>query len=236
MLMVNRPTPTVLAPGLLCSARLYAPQIPALWRLGPVQVADHTRADSMQAIAASILANAPLQFNLVGLSMGGYIAFEILRQAPERVLKLALLDTSARPDVPEQTERRHDLIALAREGNLAEVNDRLWPMLVHSSRQGNKALRIVVDTMAKETGPEAFIRQQTAIMGRPDSRPDLPGIKSPTLILVGDEDQLTPHTLAQEMADAIPGARLEVLVNCGHVSTLEQPDPVTRALVEFLRG
>src|SRR5579883_3245029 len=90
--------PTVLVPGLNCSARLYAPQIPALWRFGPVTVADHTRDDSMPAIAARILASAPPRFALAGLSMGGYIAFEIMRQAPQRVLRLALMDTSARPD------------------------------------------------------------------------------------------------------------------------------------------
>jgi pimeloyl-ACP methyl ester carboxylesterase len=232
--MVNRPTPTVLIPGLLCSPRLFVQQMPALWRQGPVQVADHTRADSMQAIAASILANAPLQFNLVGLSMGGYIALELLRQAPERVLKLVLLDTSARADTPEQTERRNALIEVAREGNLVEINDRLWPVLVHSSRQMNKALRIVVDAMANETGAEAFIRQQTAIMGRPDLRPELPGIKCSTLVVVGDEDQITPLPLAQEMTNEITGARLEVLANCGHLSTLERPEAVTRLLVEFL--
>jgi pimeloyl-ACP methyl ester carboxylesterase len=231
--MVNRPTPTVLIPGLLCSPRLFAQQIPALWRQGPVQVADHTRADSMHAIAASILANAPLQFNLVGLSMGGYIAFEILRQAPERVLKLALLDTSARPDTPEQTERRNALIEVAREGNLVEINDRLWPLLVHSSRQMNKALRIVLDAMAAETGAEVFMRQQAAIMSRPDSRPLLPNIACSTLVVVGDEDQITPHPLAQEIADEIPAGRLEVLKNCGHLSALERPEIVTRLLVEF---
>jgi pimeloyl-ACP methyl ester carboxylesterase len=234
--MVNRPTATVLIPGLLCSPRLFAQQIPALWRHGPVHVADHTRADSMQAIAASVLAHAPLQFNLVGLSMGGYVAFEILRQAPERVLKLALLDTSARPDTPEQTERRQALLEVAREANLTEVNDRLWPVLVHSSRQSNKALRVVVDAMATETGTEAFIRQQTAVMNRPDSRPTLPGISGSTLVVVGDEDQIAPHTVAQEMADEIPGARLEVLASCGHLSALERPEAVTRLLLEFFSG
>jgi pimeloyl-ACP methyl ester carboxylesterase len=190
----------------------------------------------MQAIAASILANAPLQFNLAGLSMGGYIAFEILRQAPERVLKLALLDTSARPDTPEQTERRDALIEVAREGNLIEINDRLWPLLVHSSRQMNKALRIVVDAMAAETGAETFVRQQTAIKSRPDSRPTLPTISCPTVVVVGDEDQITPHPLAEELAAEIPNARLEVLANCGHLSTLERPELVTRVLVEFFSG
>lgn len=227
-------TPIVLLPGLNCSPRLYGPQLPALWRIGPVQVADHTRADTMKGIAASVLAAAPLQFHLVGLSMGGYIAFEILRQAPERVLKLALLDTSARADLPEQIERRRGFIKLAEDGRFDEINDILWPLLVHPSRQSNKALRVAVDAMAAETGPEAFIRQQTAIAGRPDSRPDLPSIKSDTLVLVGEADQITPPQLAHEIANGIPGARLEVVAECGHISTLERPDVVTRLLVEFL--
>ena len=227
-------TPIVLLPGLNCSPRLYGPQLPALWRIGPVQVADHTRADTMKGIAASVLAAAPLQFHLVGLSMGGYIAFEILRQAPERVLKLALLDTSARADLPEQTERRRGFIKLAEDGRFDEINDILWPLLVHPSRQSNKALRVAVDAMAAETGPEAFIRQQTAIAGRPDSRPDLPSIKSDTLVVVGEADQITPPQLAHEIANGIPGARLEVVAECGHLSTLERPDVMTRLLVEFL--
>jgi pimeloyl-ACP methyl ester carboxylesterase len=226
--------PIVLLPGLNCSPRLYGPQLPALWRTGPVQVADHTRADTMESIAASVLAAAPLQFHLVGLSMGGYIAFEILRQAPERVLKLALLDTSARADLPEQSERRRGLIQIAEDEHFKEINDILWPLLVHPSRQSNKALRVIVDAMATETGPEAFIRQQTAIAGRPDSRTDLPSIKSETLVVVGESDQITPPPLAHEIANGIPGARLEVVAECGHMSTLERPDVMTRLLVDFL--
>jgi pimeloyl-ACP methyl ester carboxylesterase len=118
-----RRLPVVLVPGLTCSARLYADQIPALWRLGPVTVADHTRDDSIAAVARRILAAAPPRFALAGLSMGGYIAFEIMRQAPERVAKLALLDTSARGEAPEQTERRKAVIALAKSGRYAEVAD-----------------------------------------------------------------------------------------------------------------
>lgn len=232
-MITSASTPIVLLPGLNCSPRLYGPQLPALWRIGPVQVADHTRADSMEDIAASVLAAAPLQFHLVGLSMGGYIAFEILRQSPERVLKLALLDTSARADLPEQTERRRGFIQLAESGRFKEVNDILWPLLVHPSRQSNKALRVLVDAMAAETGPEAFVRQQTAIAGRPDSRLNLPSIKRETLVVVGEADQITPPPLAQEIASGIPGARLEVVAECGHMTTLERPEVMTRLLVEF---
>src|SRR5947209_3549893 len=110
---MRAPPPIVLVPGLLCSARLYAEQIPALWRFGSVSIADHRRDDTMEAIAERILADAPPKFALVGLSMGGYIALSMMRRAPERVARLALLDTNARPDTPEQSERRRALMTLA---------------------------------------------------------------------------------------------------------------------------
>src|SRR5689334_4380405 len=127
--------PILLIPGLTCSARLYADQIPALWPFGPIMIADHTRDDSMVAIAWRILATAPPRFALGGLSMGGYIAFEIMRQAPQRVAKLALLDTGARGETPEQTERRKAAIALAENGRYAEVPDLAFPIYVHRNRR-----------------------------------------------------------------------------------------------------
>ena len=228
------PLPIVLIPGLTCSARLYADQIPALWRFGPVTVADHTRDDSMVAIARRILAAAPPRFALAGLSMGGYIAFEIMRQAPERVVKLALLDTGARAEAPAQTERRKVVIALAKSGRCAEVPDIAFPIYVHPNRHNDQALKQIVRMMAAETGVEAFLRQQQAIIGRPDSRPGLTGIKCPTLVLVGDGDEATPPELAREIAGAIGGARLAVIPECGHLSTLEQPDSVTAALIDWM--
>ena len=230
------PSPIVLIPGLTCSARLYADQIPALWRFGPVTVANHTRDDSMTAIARRILAAAPPRFALAGLSMGGYIAFEIMRQAPQRVAKLALLDTGARAETPEQTERRKVVIALAKSGRYAEVPDIAFPIYVHRNRHNDAGLKQTVCTMAAETGVEAFLRQQQAIMARPDSRPGLGAIKCPTLVLVGDGDEATPPELAREIAGAIAGARLSVIAECGHLSTLEQPEKVTAALVEWMNG
>ena len=153
--------------------------------------------DTMAAIAGRILAAAPGRFALAGLSMGGYIAFEILRQAPERVDRLALLDTSARPDTPEQTRRRNDQIALARSGRLDEVADQLFPLLVHRSRHGDAAARELVWRMA---------------------------------------DELTPPALSAEIAAGIPGARLVEVAGSGHLSTLDQPEQVTRALVEWLQA
>jgi pimeloyl-ACP methyl ester carboxylesterase len=228
--------PIMLVPGLLVTARLYADQIPALWRLGPVTVADHTRDDSMAAIARRILADAPPRFALAGLSMGGYVAFEIVRQAPERVARLALLSTSARLDPPEITERRRRQIALAQEGRFRDVADMQFRLLVHRSRLDDEGLETLVRLMADETGAEVFVRQQTAIIGRADSRPDLARIACPTLVVVGDGDELIAPENSVEIAGGIPGARLVTIAECGHLSTLERPAQVTAALAEWLQS
>jgi pimeloyl-ACP methyl ester carboxylesterase len=226
--------PTVLVPGLLASPRLYAEQIPELWRVGPVTVAVHSRDDSMAGIARRILASAPQRFALAGLSMGGYICFEILRQAPKRVARLVLLDTSARPDAPEQSEQRRSQMDAARSGRLAEVADMLFPRMVHARRWGDESLRRIWRTMAQEVGPEGFVNQQTAIMGRPDSRPGLAAIRCPTLVIVGDGDVLTPPERAEEIANGITGARLSVIRDSGHLATLEQPAAVSKSMLHFL--
>ena len=226
--------PILLVPGLAGSPRIYAPVASAMWRLGPVTVANHIRDDNMGAIARRILAEAPPRFALAGHSMGGYIAFEILRQAADRVAKLALINTQARPDTPEATARRRALIARATGGEYRAVLDDLFPGLVHPSRREDGALRKLVHDMADDIGAEAFIRQQTAIMGRPDSRPTLAAIKCPTLVLTGDEDNTIPNALSKEMADGIPGAKLVILPDCGHLPQIEQPQATADALVEWL--
>ena len=233
-MLSGEPLPIVLVPGLLATPRLYTEQIPELWRLGPVTIAIHNQDDSMSSIARRILASAPQRFALAGLSMGGYIAFEILRQAPERVAKLVLLDTSARPDVPEQSEQRRAQMDAARAGRLLEVADMLFPRLVHARRWGDESLKRTWRAMVQEVGAEGFIKQQTAIIGRPDSRPGLATIRCPTLVVVGDGDVLTPPERAEEIASGIRGARLVTIADSGHLSTLEQPAAVTRAIVEFL--
>jgi len=230
----NDATPIVLVPGLLCSARLYAAQIEALWPFGPVTVADHRRDDSMAAIATRILAAAPPRFALAGLSMGGYVALEIVRQEPARVARLALLDSRAAADPPEAAERRRELIALAQAGRFEEVVELHFPSFVHRRRREDPALRQVVRAMAAETGADAYVREQRAILARPDARPRLAQIACPTLVLVGDGDELTPPPLAREMAAAIPRARLVEVPDCGHLSTLEQPRAVNEALRAWL--
>jgi pimeloyl-ACP methyl ester carboxylesterase len=227
--------PVVLIPGLTCTARLYAEQIPELWQFGPVMVADHRRDDSMAAIARRILAVAPPRFALAGLSMGGYIAFEIMRQAAGRVAKLALLDTGARADAPEQTARRRVLMAMAENGRYAEIPELAFPLYVHRDRHGDTALKRIVRDMAEATGADAYLRQQQAILSRPDSRPGLAAIACPTLVLVGEGDEATPPELAREIAAGIPGSRLVAIPDSGHLSTLEQPRAVTEALIAWLR-
>ena len=226
--------PILLVPGLNCSPRLYAPQVPALWQFGPVTVADHTRDETMVAIAARILAVAPPRFALAGLSMGGYIALEIVRQASQRVARLALLDTGSRADTPEATAKRHANIALAESGRFTEVIGPQYPLYVHSSRASDAALKAQYLAMCDDVGPQAYVRQQKAIIARVDSRPLLPTIKCPTLVLVGAEDAATPLALSEEMAAAIPGARLVQIPDCGHLSTLERPHAVTRELVAWM--
>lgn len=226
--------PLVLVPGLTSSFRIWEPVIPPLWRRGAVMVANHARDDSMAAIARRILAEAPPRFALAGHSMGGYIAFEIMRQAPERVERLALLNTTARPDTPEATERRHAMVAMAREGRLHAAIDAIFPTFVHPARTGDAGLRRLVHAMADDVGVHGFINNQTAIMTRPDSRPLLGAIRCPTLVLTSDHDVLLPPALSEEIAAAIGGATLMVVSDCGHLSQPEQPQAVVEALTAWL--
>ena len=162
-------TPILLVPGLNATARVFAGQIETLWRHGPVTIANHTRGGSVAEIAASILADAPPRFALVGFSMGGYVALEMMRQARERVLRLALLDSSARPDTPEQSEKRRAQVELARGGKLELVSSQQFPNVVHPSHAADGALKAVHLGMARELGPEVFARHQQAIIGRQEA-------------------------------------------------------------------
>ena len=228
--------PILLIPGLVSSPRIYAPVLPALWRFGPVTVANHLRDDNMGTIARRILAEAPPRFALAGHSMGGYIAFEIMRQAPERVARLALINTQARADTLEATERRRGLMARAKAGGYREVLDEMFPGLVHPSRRDDAGLRQLVLDMADDVGVEAFLRQQTAVIGRPDSRPSLAWIKCPTLMLSGDQDNTIPNSLSMEIATNIPDAKLVILPHCGHMPQPEQPEATATALTEWLQA
>ena len=225
----------LLLPGLLCDARLWRDQVAALGGDAHCIVADLARDESVGAMADRALRAAPAEamLSVCGLSMGGYVAFEIMRRAAPRVARLALFDTSARPDTPEQTSRRRALLALSESGMFRGVTPRLLPQLLAPENLGGP-LGAEVMAMADRVGRPAFHRQQRAIMHRADSRPDLPAIAVPTLVAVGEKDALTPPELAEEMAGLIPGARLARIPDAGHLPPMEAPEAVTALLRAWL--
>ncbi|MES2711846.1 MAG: alpha/beta fold hydrolase [Pseudomonadota bacterium] len=232
------PRPTLLLlPGLLCDERLWRDQIAGLADVADIAVADLARDDSIAAMAARSVAMLDARgsgnFAVCGLSMGGYVAAEVWRQATARVTHLALLDTSARADTEAQTRRRRGLMALTRSGQFKGVTPRLLPSLIHPDRLATP-LAAEVMAMAERIGREAFLRQQQAIMTRQDSRADLPRVAVPTLVGVGAEDILTPPELAEEMAALIPNAMLVRFTGSGHLPTMEVPDAVNAALIDWL--
>lgn len=234
---MSHATPLILLPGLLCDALLWQPQIHGLGAAANCWVPDLTRHDDLGAMARAILQESPFQsFALAGLSMGGYLALEIMRQAPQRVQRLALLDTSAAPESPEATALRHSHLALWREHGLAALVDATLPRSLRPAAQHDAALRAIITSMALNTGYAGFERQQTAIMGRADSRPGLAQIDCPTLVLCGRADALTPPLTHQAMARALPRSTLVLVPDAGHISTLEQPEAVTAALRNWLQA
>ena len=227
--------PLVLVPGLLCDKQLWQRQAEDLADVADIWIAEHTRSDTMAGVARDVLADAPFaSFALAGLSMGGYSALQIMRQALQRIARLELLDTAAGADLPEQTQKRMNFIALAERGEFLGITDLLLPLLIHPSRLDESALTNVVYSMAKNVGKDAFVRQQRAIMSRADSRGLLAAIGCPALVLCGRQDALTPLARHEEIAAGIKGARLEIIEDCGHLSTLEKPAEVNSALRRWL--
>ena len=218
-------------PGLLEDADAFEAVIEGLKDVATCVVADLTRANTMAGLAKEALKQAPWEkFLLAGHSMGGYVALEVMRQAPQRVTALALLNTNARPDTPESTENRRRLMALA-DRDFEAVSTTLLPRLMNKEHLEDPLLTGTIGQMALAVGKDSFKRQEEAIIGRIDSRPHLKDIGCPTLVIAAAEDQLMPVAVLQEMADAIPGARLEVVEDSGHMTTLEHPERI----VELLR-
>ena len=225
--------PVVFLPGLLCDERLWRDQVVALSDIADPIVVDLTLDNNITDMATRILRSAPAEFALVGLSMGGYVAFEIMRRAPQRVTQLALFDTSAAPDTPDRAAQRRAAIDSLRVGRFAGVTKKLLPQLVHASQAGGELGR-EVQTMAARVGQDAFLRQQQAILGRPDSRPCLGSITVRTLVGVGGQDVLTPPFEAIEIHVGIPGSKYYLFGDCGHLPSMEKPDEMNALLREWL--
>jgi len=235
-LPMTEKTPLALLPGVLCDAALWLPQVEALADIADPWVADLTTQESIAAMAESVLAAMPERFALGGLSMGGYVALEIMARAPERVTRLALLDTRFRTDSEERAQRRHGLIELAEKGQFRGVTPRLLPQFIHEARLDDEALTQTVMAMAERVGRDAFLRQQRAVIGRRDHSATLATIRVPTLVLCGRQDALSSLADHQAMAAGIADARLVVIEDCGHLATLERPEAVNAALRRWLQA
>jgi pimeloyl-ACP methyl ester carboxylesterase len=227
-------TTLVLLPGLLNTRRVFEPQIEALSDTADCVVPELWRHDTIGAMADATLALAPPTFALVGFSMGGYVAFEVLRRATQRVERLALMDTQAVPDSTESTRRRRALLDQTKIGRFHGVQRSLLPQLVHPRHVNDDTISQPIFDMAQEIGADGFVREQRAIIDRADSRPLLVDIGVPTVVIVGRQDQVTPLPRSEEMAADIANSRLVVLEECGHMSPLEKPAEVTAALRRWL--
>ncbi|MGE3475074.1 MAG: alpha/beta fold hydrolase [Rhodospirillaceae bacterium] len=224
---MSRPQHLILIPGLLLDEGLWRHQAEYLKDTVRVTVADVTKDDTIPAMAERLLAEAPPSFALAGLSLGGYVAQEIMRRAPARVERLALVATNARADNEEQRKNRTSLIKLTEIGKFKGVTPRLLPSFVHPDRLNDPRVAGVVMEMAERVGQEAFVRQQQAIMVRKDGRADLEAIRVPTLILAGRQDLLCPPKVQEEMAARLTNARLVFIEECGHLPPLERPHATT---------
>ena len=224
----------VLVPGHLCDARLWDHQSRHLCDLADIHIAETGKDDSMAGMAARLLEHAPDRFALAGLSMGGMICMEVMRQAPERVERLALLDTNAMPDMPERAAARRDMLEQARSGEIDAVIDGFMDAVLPPGRRHEPSLSIPVREMMASVAAHSLEDQVKALSDRPDSRPDLPGYTLPVLLVCGRQDMLTPLAWHEEMARLIPDARLAVIEECAHMSTMERPHAVTALLRDWL--
>ena len=220
--------------GLLDDAAMWDWHAAHLSDIATVTAPDILEPETIGEAAAHVLDQAPDTFALAGFSMGGYIAFEILRRAPERVTHSALISTSSRADTPERIEFRQGQIVRAQSGDLAGVIDDLMPNAVHPDRLADVGLTREIRDMGLRVGTDAFVRQEHVIISRPDSRPGLGAIGCPTLVTCGRQDALTPPELSEEMAAGIPGARFVPIEECGHYAPLERHHAVNALLREWL--
>ena len=226
---MTKPT-LVLLPGLICDTALWSYQARAFEDDFEIFCPNLSDEEDLARLSARVLAGLPARFSLVGHSMGGYVAFEMMRQAPERIERLALIGTSARGETDRQARKRRKLIALSRHGMFKGVTSRLLNDLLHPSRRDDPALARTITEMAARAGREGFISQQKAILSRVDSRDLLKGINCPTLVVCGRDDQMVPPELSTEIANEVPKAEMVWIEDCGHLPPLEKPEMTTDAL------
>ena len=226
----------VIISGLLCTDTMFKYQTQALKGLANITFGNHQVGKSIPEIASNILADAPEKFCLSGFSFGGYISFEIMRQAPERVERLALIGTSASLDPSDRTEVRLGQIKLAEEGKFDEVCDILMTRFINEESAKNPDIIKLIRAAMASTGPELFVQQMKNIMGRPDSIPTLATIKCPTIMVVGEDDALAVAAKAKEITLGIEGCELTLIPNSGHLVPLEQPEAVNEILIKWLKG
>lgn len=220
-------------PGLLSDAHLWARQAEALSDIATTSIADLTQDSRISKMAERALADAPSRFALAAVSMGGYVAFEMLRLAPERITALALFDTTAAPDSPDRAARRRKGLEQMQHGRFAGVTNKLLPELIHPNLV-NGPVGAEVKAMAERVGPEVYLRQQQAILDRPDYRPLLPTLRLPTLVAVGAEDVLIPPAQSLDIHLGIRSSEFTVIRDCGHLPPLEHPRHTTQLLRNFL--
>jgi len=220
----------------LTDQRLYAAQLAAFGSRYDCRVFAFRDQDTLGAMAEEVLANTPERFTLLGLSLGGYVAFEVIRRQRHRLQRLALLDTTAAADSPAREAGRRADIAKVREGGIEALIPDLpsrWLLPAHARRP---ALVSLMAEMARSVGARGQINQQTAMLGRPDSHQDLAKVSVATLVMCGQQDPVTPVADHRAMAACVPGSRLAFIEDCGHLSAIEQPEAVNRVLADWLRS
>lgn len=216
--------------------RLYAHQVAALGASHDCKVFVFREQDSMARMAEELLAHTPQRFTLIGLSLGGYVAFEVIRRALPRLQRLALIDTTAVADHPARRQGRLDDIAKVHAGGIEALIPELPSRWLLPAHVHDPALVALMGSMARSVGARGQFNQQTAMLGRPDSHADLARVRVPTLLACGRQDPVTPLADHEAMAACVPGSRLEVIEDCGHLSTIEQPQAVTDVLMRWLQS
>jgi len=224
-----------LLPGLLCDETIWSGQRDALGEFADVVIPDFRYVNSIPAMAQLVLDAAPERFSMAGHSMGGRVALEVVRMAPDRVERLALLDTGVHPRAAGEESKRGELVDLARSQGMAAMAARWLPPMLHPAmlHPDHAGLLEVLTQMVMRSTPETFANQQRALLDRPDARAVLPLIQCPALVLCGRQDTWSPVSQHEEIAAAIPQAKLVIVDDCGHMSPVEQPAVVSNALREW---